>query len=403
LGTAATSQVVGEALGMSLPHSALAPSGHPVWLDMARRSARAALALEARGLTMRDILNDAAVRNALVVHAAFGGSTNLILHLPAIAYSAGLARPTVDDWTRVNRQTPRLVDVLPNGPKGHPTVQVFLAGGVPEVMLHLRRMGLIETDVLTVSGEKLDAVLDWWEQSERRTTLRKLLQDREGIDPGDVIMDADGARRRGLTSTVTFPKGNLAPGGSVIKSTSIDPSMVDAAGVYRHTGPARVFLTEKSAIKAIKSGGIHPGDVLVLMCRGPMGAGMEEIFAITVALRYLDFGKHVAVITDARFSGVSTGACIGHVTPEALAGGPLGKVREGDRIEIVIDRIRLEGSINLLIGESELAARPLRDDLAPDPDLPPQTRLWAALQNASGGAWAGAVFDVDQIARMLMK
>jgi len=161
LGTAATSQVVGEALGMSLPHSALAPSGHPIWLDMARRSARAVLALEARGGTMRTILTDAAVRNALMVHAAFGGSTNLILHLPAIAYSAGLRRPTVDDWTRVNRQTPRVVDVLPNGPKGHPTVQVYLAGGVPEVMLHLRRMGLLETDVPTVSGEKLDAVLDW--------------------------------------------------------------------------------------------------------------------------------------------------------------------------------------------------------------------------------------------------
>jgi putative YjhG/YagF family dehydratase len=401
LGTAATSQVVGEALGMALPHSALAPSGHPIWLDMARRSARATMALESRGLAMRDVLTEASVRNALVVHAAFGGSTNLILHLPAIAYSAGLPRPAVDDWTRVNRQTPRLVDSLPNGPKGHPTVQVFLAGGVPEVMLHLRRMGLLETGVLTVSGQKLDAILDWWEQSERRARLRTLLRTREGIDPDDVIMDADGARRRGLTSTVTFPKGNLAPGGSVIKSTAIDPSMVDASGVYRHTGPARVFLTEKSAIKAIKSGEIHAGDVLVLMCRGPMGSGMEEIFAITVALRYLDFGKHVAVITDARFSGVSTGACIGHVTPEALAGGPIGKVREGDLIEIVIDRVKLEGSVNVMIPKHELTARPFRDDLAPDPDLPPSTLLWAALQNASGGAWAGCVFDVEEINRRL--
>ena len=168
-------------------------------------------------------------------------------------------------------------------------------------------------------------------------------------------MDPDGARRRGLTSTVTFPTGNLAPGGSVIKSTAIDPSVVDADGVYRKTGPARVFLTEKAAIAAIKSTGperIQPGDVLVLMCRGPMGSGMEEIFEITVALRYLDFGKHVAVITDARFSGVSTGACVGHVTPEALAGGPLGKIQEGDLIEIVIDRVNLEGSVNLVNGGS---------------------------------------------------
>src|SRR5437763_5607194 len=144
LGTAATAQVVGEALGMSLPHSALAPSGHPIWIDMARRSARAAVA-QATPFA----LTNASLDNAMVTHAAFGGSTNLILHLPAIAFSAGLKRPTVDDWTRVNRQAPRIVDSLPNGPKGHPTVQVFLADGVPEVMLHLRRAGLLETDALT--------------------------------------------------------------------------------------------------------------------------------------------------------------------------------------------------------------------------------------------------------------
>jgi len=407
LGTAATSQVVGEALGMTLPHSALAPSGHPIWIDMARRSARAVLQMEAGGLTMGHVLSDASVRIALIVHAAFGGSTNLILHLPAIAHAAGLTRPTVDDWARVNRQTPRLVDALPNGPKGHPTVQVFLAGGVPEVMLHLRRAGLLETGALTVSGEKLDAVLDWWEQSERRTALRKVLRERDGIDPDDVIMDPDGARRRGLTSTVTFPKGNLVPGGSVIKSTAIDPTVVDADGVYRKTGPARVFHAEKDVIAAIKSGAIRAGDVVVLMCRGPMGSGMEEIFEITVALRYLDYGKHIAIVTDARFSGVSTGACIGHATPEALAGGPIGKVREGDRIEILIDRVRLEGSVNLVVdgsaeeGSRVLAARTMSPDLAADPDLPPETRLWAALQDVSGGTWGGSIFDVDAILERL--
>jgi putative YjhG/YagF family dehydratase len=299
------------------------------------------------------------------------------------------------------------VDALPNGPKGHPTVQVFLAGGVPEVMLHLRRAGLLETGARTVSGETLGAVLDWWEQSERRAALRKVLRERDGVDPGDVIMDPDGARRRGLTSTVTFPQGNLAPGGSVIKSTAIDPSVVDADGVYRMTGPARVFHAEKDAIAAIKSGAIRAGDVVVLACRGPMGSGMEEIYAITAALRYLDFGKHVAVITDARFSGVSTGACIGHVTPEALAGGPLGKVREGDQVEIVIDRVRLEGSVNLVVdgsadaGARLLAARTMARDLAPDPDLPPETRLWAALQDVSGGTWGGCIFDVDAIVERL--
>jgi xylonate dehydratase len=345
----------------------------------------------------------------MVTHAAFGGSTNLILHLPAIAHAAGLRRPTVDDWTRINRQVPRLVDALPNGPKGHPTVQVFLAGGVPEVMLHLRRAGLLETNALTVSGHKLGEALDWWEQSERRAALRRVLQERDGVDPDDVIMDPEGARRRGLTSTVTFPKGNLAPGGSVIKSTSIDPTVVGEDGVYRMTGPARVFLTEKSAVKAIKSGEIKAGDVMVLMCRGPMGSGMEEIFGITSALRYLDFGKHVAVITDARFSGVSTGACIGHVTPEALAGGPLGKVREGDVIQITIDRVKLEGTVNLLVdGSAEAGARELekrapREDLAPDAALPRESRLWAALQDVSGGTWGGCVFDVDAILARLRK
>ena len=414
LGTAATCQVVGEALGLTLTHAALAPSGHPIWTDMARRSARAILALEARGMVGRDILTSASLHNAMVVHAAFGGSTNLILHLPAVAHAAGLPRPTAADWEEVNRRVPRLVDALPNGPRSHPTVQVFMAGGVPEVMLHLRRAGLLETGVLTASGETLGAMLDWWEGSQRRTRLRAVLREGDGIDPDDVIMDPQGARARGLTSTVTFPKGNLAPEGAVIKSTAIDPSVVDADGVYRKTGPARVFTTEAAVIAGIKSTGgdrIKPGDIVVLICRGPMGSGMEEIFQVTVALKHLDFGKHIAVVTDARFSGVSTGACIGHVSPEALAGGPIGKVLEGDLIEIVIDRVNLTGSVNLVgsggavFGAAEgtrvLAARPPRPDLAPDPALPDETRLWAALQNASGGTWGGCVFDTEAILRAL--
>ena len=412
LGTAATSQVIGEALGLSLPHSALAPSGQPIWTDMARRSARALVHLGRRGLTTRDVVSDAAVRNAMTVHAAVGGSTNLLLHLPAIAHAAGLRRPTVDDWADVNRRVPRLADTLPNGP--HPTVRAFLAGGVPEVMLHLRRLGLLDESVLTVSGDTLRRVLDWWETSDRRRVLRERLRSVDGVDPNDVIMDPDRARTRGLTSTVTFPRGNLAPEGSVIKSTAIDPSVVDADGVYRKTGPARVFVREKDAIAAIKNrgaDGLKPGDVLVLACRGPMGAGMEEIYQITAALKHLSWGKHVAVITDARFSGVSTGACIGHVGPEALAGGPIGKIRDGDTIRIVIDRHRLEGSVDLVgehgreVGPEEgtklLAARPPRPDLSPDPDLPADTRLWAALQQAAGGTWGGCVYDVDAIVAAL--
>jgi putative YjhG/YagF family dehydratase len=396
---------------MSLGHSALAPSGHPIWLDLARRSARALMALEERGVKMRDIVTDSAVRNAMVTHAAFGGSTNFIMHLPAIAHAAGLRQPCADDWARINKLVPRIVDALPNGPRNHPTIQVFLAGGVPEVMLHLRRAGLLETKALTVSGVTLGDQLDEWESSARRAKLRKLLSERDGINPDDVILAPDVASSRGLTSTVCFPHGNVAPEGSVIKSTSIDPTVLDADGVYRITGRARVFLTEPSAVAAIKSKQIEPGDVIVLICRGPMGAGMEEVAQVTSALRYLEFGKHVAVLTDARFSGVSTGACIGHVSPEALAGGPVGKLRDGDVIEIVIDRRKLEGTVNFVgengvsvgaeAGSRMLAARSSRPDLKADAQLPDATRLWAALQDASGGTWNGSVFDVDAILRVL--
>jgi putative YjhG/YagF family dehydratase len=414
LGTAATAQVVAEALGMALPHSALAPSGQPIWLELARASARAVLKLEKNKILMKDILTSKAIHNAMVVHAAFGGSTNLLLHIPAIAYSAGLPRPTVEDWRDVNRKVPRLVSVLPNGPVNHPTVRVFMAGGVPEVMLHLRELGLLHEDVLTATGETLGETLDWWQQSERRRNLRQQLIDRDGVDPDEVIMSPSRARERGLTSTITFPIGNLAPEGSVIKSTSINPQVVDADGVYRKQGRARFFTRERAAVQAIKSHGperIVPGDIIVLACGGPMGTGMEEIYQVTSALKHISWGKDVAVITDARFSGVSTGACIGHIGPEALAGGPIGKVRDGDIIQIIVDRNNLVGSVDL-IGEGDtiygaeegarvLAARESRDDLEAHPALPDDTRLWAALQQAGGGTWGGCVYDVDAIINAL--
>jgi putative YjhG/YagF family dehydratase len=413
LGTAATSQVVAEALGLALPHTALAPSGQPVWLDAAKRSAKAILRQQQLGVNTRNVLTEASLRNAMIVHAAFGGSTNLLLHIPAIAYSAKLPRPTAADWAQLNRQVPRLVDALPNGPKYFATVQVFLAGAVPEVMLHLRRAGLIDTSVITVSGEKLDTCLDWWQDSKRRHQLRSTLKKLDGIDPDDVIMSPDRARSNGLTPTVCFPAGNLAPEGSVIKSTAIDPSVVDADGVYRKRGPAKVFVIERDCIRAIKNGSIHEGDIIVLICGGPMGSGMQEIYQVTAALKHLPFGKHVAVITDARFSGVSTGACIGHVSPEALAGGPVGKIKDGDLIEIIVDRVKLEASLDL-IGENgevfdakqgavRLALRSPRTDLAPEPSLPDDTRLWAALVQRSGGVWAGCVYDVDALVEAVKK
>lgn len=437
LGTAATAQVVAEALGLALPHSALAPSGEAVWLDLAVQSARALVGLNRSGITTAQLLTGSSIRNAMTVHAAFGGSTNLLLHIPAIAHAAGLRRPTVEDWAEVNRRTPRLVSVLPNGPVHHPTVRVFLAGGVPEVMLHLRDLGLLDLEVLTVGSVRLGDVLATWERSERRTRFRERLKELDGVEPDDVILPPRRAAERGLTSTVTFPRGNLAPEGAVIKSTAIDPTVVDDDGVYRHEGPARVFTRERQAIEALKRGEIRAGDVLVLMGAGPLGTGMEETYQLTSALKHLPFGRHVALVTDARFSGVSTGACIGHVGPEALAGGPIGKLRDGDRIRIRIDRIRLEGSIDFVAQGGQvmepasgppsrdrpvpmpssmptegqvlddaaarevLRSRPSHPDLSPHPDLPEDTRLWGVLQAAGGGTWGGCVYDVDAIVERL--
>jgi putative YjhG/YagF family dehydratase len=411
LGTAATSQVVAEALGLALPHTALAPSGQPVWLDAARRSAAALLRLRSMGIGTRHIVTDAAVENAMVTHAAFGGSTNLLLHVPAIAHAAGLKRPGVADWMRVNREVPRLVDALPNGPRGFATVQVFLAGGVPEVLLHLRAAGLLDTSAMTAAGVTLGECLDWWKESERRQAVKKNLKERDGIDADAVIFSPDRARAAGLTSTVCFPAGNLAPEGSVVKSTAIDPALIGEDGVFFHRGPARVFTAEADAIAAIKQGRIAAGDVMVLVCCGPRGAGMQEIYQITAALKALPHCRHVALLTDGRFSGVSTGACIGHISPEALAGGPVGRVRDGDLIEIRIDRQTLIASVELvgegaeIFGAAEgtrrIAARQSREDLRPHPALPDDTRLWAALVEASGGAWGGCVYDVESITKKL--
>lgn len=415
-GTAATSQVVAEALGLALPHSALAPSGEVVWMDNATQSALALLELSKAGRTTSDLLTDRAIHNAMVVHAACGGSTNLLLHIPAIAYAAGLERPTVDDWNEINKQVPRLVDVLPNGPRNHYTVQLFLAGAVPEVMLHLRRMGLLDLDVLTVTNRTLGENLNEWEHSERRNRFQEILKEQDGIEATDVILSPERAQAAGITSTVCFPRGNLAPEGSVVKSTSIDPAVLDEDGVYRKTGTARVFTNEPDAIKSIKGqteSPVKPGDIVILCSRGPMGTGMEETAQLTLALKYVSWGREVTLLTDARFSGVSTGACVGHIGPEALAGGPIGKIKDGDTIQVIIDPNELEGSLDL-VGEGErrfspeegaeiLANRPSRNDLAPDPRLPEDTRLWAALQNAGGGTWSGCVFDVDRIVETLEK
>lgn len=395
LGTAASSQVMGEALGMSLPHSALSPSGSQIWRDMAVRSGRAVMSLD---FPLSKVLTAASLHNAMVMHAAFGGSTNLILHLPALAHAAGLERPTVKDWQRANQLVPRIVDALPNGPQGYATVQVFLAGGVPEAMLKLQ--DVLDLDALTVSGRTLGENLAWWEKSERRKRVRERLDHLDGIDPDKVIR----GREHGLSSTVTFPLGNLAPEGSVVKSTAIDPSMIGEDGIFLLEGRARVFGSEAAAIAAVKSRGddrIRAGEVMILAGIGPMGAGMPETYQVTSALKYCEVGEQVALVTDGRFSGVSTGACLGHVSPEALAGGPIGKLRDGDPVRIRIDTISLEGSIDYLGDLAQLMARDLHPEIKVHPDLPADTRLWSLLQNASGGSWGGCVYDADSVASRL--
>jgi putative YjhG/YagF family dehydratase len=413
LGTAATAQVVGEALGLSLPHSALAPSGQKIWLDAARRSVDALLLQKKQGIRVSDIVTEASIKNAMVVHAAFGGSTNLLLHIPAVAHAAGLPRPTVDDWISVNRATPRLVSVLPNGPVHHTTVRVFLAGGVPEVMLHLRELGLLDTAVLTATGETLDKTLDSWKLSSRRKRLKEVLRERDGVDAKTVIYSPANAEKLGLNRTLVFPTGNLTPDGSVVKATSIDSSLLKD-GVYSFRGKARVFTSEAAAMQAIKGQDARPieqGQVIVLCGCGPSGTGMEETYQLTAALKHLPWGKSIPLITDARFSGVSTGACIGHVGPEAHAGGPIGKVVDDDVIQIEINSRSITGSVNLIghgdeihdaaWGSAALARRSLRSDIREADYLPSDTRLWAALQSISGGTWGGCVYDTDAILKAL--
>lgn len=414
LGTAATSQVVAEALGMTVPHAALAPSGQPVWLDLARQSAKVLWDQHHRKAKLSDILCEDSFHNAIAVHAACGGSTNLLLHIPAVAFAAGIPRPSLEMWSELNRKVARFVDVLPNGPQFHPTIRLFLAGGVPEIMWHLRELGVAKCDCKTVTGLTWHQILDQWKDSPRRKVMRELLKERDGVDPDDVILPPSKAASMGMTSTICFPRGNIAPEGSVIKSTAIDSSVVDADGLYRKIGPARVFTSEKEAVAAAK--GQHPnplkaGDIAVLIGCGPMGTGMEETYQLTSALRYLEYGKHVAVITDARFSGVSTGACIGHIGPEALAGGPIGKLKDGDTLRIVIDRKSLHAEVDFIgcdgkeftaeEGAAVLAQRPAHLGLAADPRLPVDTQLWAALQRVSGGTWGGCVYDPERIIEVL--
>ena len=339
LGTAGTSQVIAEALGLALTHSALAPSGEEIWLKIARDSAIALKDLLLKGIKVKDIVTDKAIENAMIMHAAFGGSTNLLLHLPAIAYSAGCKIPTMDDWNRINLEVPRIVSVNPNGPIPHPTVRAFLSGGVPEAMLKLRRLNILHEDVMTVTGMTLGENLDCFEDSERRYALKRHLKEEDGVDADDVIMDIDKAKACGLTSTITFPKGNIAPEGSVIKHSALPKEMRDV--ILK----AVVFDREEDAMEAVINKVIKPGNAVIIRYEGPKGSCMPEMFYTMEAISSdEELSSTVALITDGRFSGANRGPAIGHVSPEAADGGPIALIENDDLIHINVN----EHSINIV-------------------------------------------------------
>jgi dihydroxyacid dehydratase/phosphogluconate dehydratase len=359
---------------------------------MARRSARALVELARQSVDSRQIVTNASIRNAMIVHAAIGGSTNLVLHLPAIAHAAGLDRPTPEDWAAVSRSVPRIVDALPNGPRNFATIQVFLAGGAPEVMVNLAQRGLLDLDVTTVTGRTLGDNLEWWQGSDRRDRLRTRLFEVDGIDPDDVIRKGDSD----LGGTMCIVGGNLAPEGALVKATAIARSSL-SNGIYDVTGKARVFTSETAAIDAIKSRRVESNDVIVLQGLGP-SAGMPETYQVTAALKHIDPEGGIPLITDGRFSGVSTGPCIGHVSPEA-SDGPIGRLKDGDLIRVRIDTDLLEGTIDFVGDTRVLMARPHPNLLREH--VPMDTRLWAALQARSGGSWGGSVYDVDAIEALI--
>jgi dihydroxyacid dehydratase/phosphogluconate dehydratase len=290
--------------------------------------------------------------------------------------------------------------------RGGRNVEFLLALGAA-----LKGAPAAEFDALSGSHTLAEAVAKFEARGEGGFT--RLVPALDGVDPDDVILPPPAAAARGLGGTMAFVRGSLAPDGAIVQATAIDRRVIGADGVYRHTGPARVFTSEHAAMAAIKQGRIQAGDVLVLAGVGPMGTGMEETYQVTGALKQLPIASRVAVVTDARFSGVSTGACIGHVSPEALAGGPIGKLVDGDTIAIEIDTTAAVGSLELVAhgdrtfspaeAAAELARRPSRPDLAADPRLPVDTRVWSLLQEASGGVWAGCVYDESRIAARLRR
>ncbi len=355
--TANTMASAAEALGMSLPGSA-----SPVAIDKrrdeyARRSGEAVVGMLRRGITTRDILTKEAFENAIAVVMAFGGSTNAVLHLLAIAWEAGVEL-TLADFTRVGNKVPHLADVKPFG--AYVMKNVDEIGGVPVVMRALLDAGLLHGDCLTVTGK----------------TMAENLAHIEPPDPDGKVLRAMNNPIH-PTGGITILHGSLAPEGAVVKSAGFDSDVFE--------GTARVFERERAALDALEDGTITHGDVVVIRYEGPKGGpGMREMLAITGAIKGAGLGKDVLLMTDGRFSGGTTGLCVGHIAPEAVDGGPIAFVRDGDRIRLDVGK----GTLDLLVDEAEFESR--KADFEP---LPPvyKTGVLAKYTKLVGSAAVGAV------------
>ncbi len=354
--TANTMASVAEAIGMSVPGSAAPPSADRRRDQFAHRSGEAVVGLLRRGITARQIMTKEAFENAIAVVMAFGGSTNAVLHLLAIAHEAEVDL-TLEDFARVARRVPHLGDLKPFG--RYVMNDVDRVGGVPVVMKALLDAGLLHGDCLTVTGR----------------TVAENLADLAPPDPdGKILRALDDPIHR--TGGITILSGSLAPDGAVVKSAGFDSDVFE--------GTARVFERERAALDALEDGTIQAGDVVVIRYEGPKGGpGMREMLAITGAIKGAGLGKDVLLVTDGRFSGGTTGLCVGHIAPEAVDGGPIASVRDGDRIRLDVAHARLD----LLVDDDELAAR--RVDWAP---LPPRytrgvlAKYAKLVQSASKGA-----------------
>jgi dihydroxy-acid dehydratase len=356
--TANTMAAIGEALGLSLPGSASPPSVDPRRDDDARAAGAAVVAMLEAGIRPRDILTKAAFENAITVANALGGSTNAVLHLLAIASEAGV-RLELEDFNRVAERVPHIADMRPGG-KFH-MADLDRVGGVPIVMKHLLDAGLLHGDALTITGKTM---------AENLAELDPPGPDGVVVHPLDAPVHAEGS--------LVVLRGSLAPQGSVVKVAGLTQDQL------HFEGPARVFETEEPALRAILAGDIQPGTVLVIRYEGPKGGpGMREMLAVTGALKGAGRGADCALVTDGRFSGGTWGFCIGHVAPEAVDGGPIAFLRDGDRIVIDVH----SKSLDLLVDEDELQRR--REGWAPPPPRYPSGVLgkYARLvQGAETGA-----------------